>query len=93
MTGFSRKILACLFFVAPAAPTGSALAQGDSRAATFDTFYSFPDTKSVNPGGGLYRDSKGALFGTTLAGGPTSEDCPSGCGTIFKLTPPSPGNP
>ena len=38
------------------------------------------------PFGGLVRDSKGNLYGTTSQGG--SAGCfGSGCGTVFKLTP------
>lgn len=42
-----------------------------------------------NPMAGLILDNKGALFGTTEAGGPNN-DCLTaviGCGTVFKLTP------
>jgi uncharacterized repeat protein (TIGR03803 family) len=41
------------------------------------------------PKGGLYRDSSGALYGTTEGGGgtPCTNDATlNGCGTIFKLT-------
>jgi uncharacterized repeat protein (TIGR03803 family) len=38
------------------------------------------------PVAGLITDSTGALYGTTLTGGGSSL-CPSGCGTVFKLTP------
>jgi len=44
----------------------------------------------ANPNGGLVLDSKGAIYGTTYGGG---IDCPynsgMGCGTVFKLTPPT----
>jgi len=43
------------------------------------------------PIGGLVIDSSGALYGTTSAGGPANPNCPNGCGVIFKLTPPAPG--
>ena len=47
----------------------------------------------ANPNGGLLFDSKGAIYGTTWAGGSSSNpDCKTnidvGCGTIFKLSPP-----
>jgi uncharacterized protein YceK len=46
------------------------------------------------PGGALAEDDQGNLYGGTFWGG-TGVDCPSGittgCGTIFKLSPPSPG--
>jgi len=31
----------------------------------------------------------GAIYGATFSGGPVSEFCPVGCGTVFKLTPPA----
>ena len=44
----------------------------------------------ANPNGGLILDSKGAIYGTTYTGG---YRCPNdggqGCGTVFKLTPPT----
>lgn len=39
------------------------------------------------PATGLVIDKNGALYGTTRGGG--SGACPSGCGTIFELTPPA----
>ena len=48
-----------------------------------------------SPFAGLTRDATGALYGTTHGGGIAS--CPrfdgsfTGCGTVFKLTPPAPG--
>jgi uncharacterized repeat protein (TIGR03803 family) len=38
------------------------------------------------PGAGLLADASGALYGTTSAGGGSSS-CPTGCGTVFRLTP------
>ncbi len=43
----------------------------------------------ASPQAGLYVDASGALYGTTTAGG-NSACYGSGCGTIFKLTPPVP---
>jgi uncharacterized repeat protein (TIGR03803 family) len=47
-------------------------------------------TDGANPNGGLVLDSKGAIYGTTFIGG---YNCPhnsgKGCGTIFRLLPPS----
>jgi hypothetical protein len=44
----------------------------------------------ANPNGGLVLDRKGAVYGTTYTGG---YNCPhnsgQGCGTVFKLHPPS----
>jgi uncharacterized repeat protein (TIGR03803 family) len=83
---FSRLSLAALF--------GGALALGSLPAAqaasTEATLYGFngsilspPDGSS--PTGALIRDENGALYGTTLNGGT------NGSGTVFKLTPPAPG--
>jgi uncharacterized repeat protein (TIGR03803 family) len=48
--------------------------------------HSFDGNDGGNPSG-LIFDSKGALYGTTFAGGTL------GYGTVFKLTPPTPGHP
>jgi uncharacterized repeat protein (TIGR03803 family) len=40
---------------------------------------------------GLYRDSGGALYGTTWTGGEPKCNYGAGCGTVFKLTPTSSG--
>jgi hypothetical protein len=39
----------------------------------------------------LIADASGALYGTTMWGGGGGGCPPRGCGTVFKLTPPSPG--
>jgi uncharacterized repeat protein (TIGR03803 family) len=38
------------------------------------------------PQAGLVQGSDGNLYGTTFSGG-TSNNCPFGCGTVFKITP------
>ena len=53
--------------------------------------YSFKSgTDGANPNGGLVLDRKGAVYGTTYFGG---FNCPhnegDGCGTVFRLQPPS----
>lgn len=59
--------------------------------------YSFKGVKAgeqfgdgANPNGGLGLDSKGAIYGSTYIGG---YNCPhnseQGCGTVFRLRPPS----
>jgi hypothetical protein len=42
-----------------------------------------------SPGGGLVQDASGALYGTTGGGGSSCGGLSSGCGTVFKLTPPT----
>lgn len=37
--------------------------------------------------GGLMLDESGNLYGGTHYGGRTSTNCPSGCGTVFRLAP------
>jgi uncharacterized repeat protein (TIGR03803 family) len=41
-------------------------------------------TDGILPLGGVVFDANGNLFGTTTLGG-ASSDCPSGCGTVFKI--------
>ena len=47
-------------------------------------------TDGANPNGGLVLDTRGAVYGTTFIGG---YNCPhnsgQGCGTVFRLTPPT----
>lgn len=44
-----------------------------------------------NPGAGLVMDRNGVLYGTTHLGGSTAGASSVGYGTVFKLTPPAPG--
>jgi hypothetical protein len=61
---------------------------------TEKVLHSFGSGKDgVNPNGGLIFDSKGAIYGSTSAGGGNpNPNCQSGtdvgCGTVFKLSPP-----
>lgn len=60
-------------------------------ASTETVLYSFPGgADGANSYGGLILDSAGNLYGTTAAGG-SSTQCTlgTGCGTVFKLTPTS----
>ena len=59
---------------------------------TFSVLYSFKGgTGGFSPRSSLVIDSAGRLYGTTYAGG-TSTNCFSGCGTVYQLTPPSTGS-
>lgn len=40
-----------------------------------------------NAPNGLVADKHGSLYGSTFEGGIYDEDCPYGCGVVFKLTP------
>jgi uncharacterized repeat protein (TIGR03803 family) len=59
------------------------LSQGSPWTET--VIYTFPGL--VAPNGGLIADAGGSLYGTTLDGG--SCDSYYGCGTVYKLTPPT----
>jgi uncharacterized repeat protein (TIGR03803 family) len=41
---------------------------------------------------GVTFDSAGSLYGTTALGGTGTNNCPTGCGTIFRLTPQADGS-
>ncbi len=48
------------------------------------TLYSFDTTDGELPYGGLLQATDGKLYGTTCVGG-TSNNCGSGCGTVFRM--------
>ena len=59
---------------------------------TESVLHSFRNTPDgAYPSAGLIFDQQGALYGTTYYGG--KPNCTSGCGTVFKLTPPAAGRP
>jgi uncharacterized repeat protein (TIGR03803 family) len=55
------------------------------------TLYSFCAqsncTDGSTPEAVLVQSTNGELYGTTAYGGANSNACPSGCGTVFKITP------
>ncbi|MGA2591496.1 MAG: choice-of-anchor tandem repeat GloVer-containing protein [Bryobacteraceae bacterium] len=78
----------------------AALAQPAAAQSKFSTVYAFNADPSAADGrlpialvaGGTAAHP--VLYGTTLQGGPLTQQCTSGCGTVFSLTPPSPaGDP
>jgi uncharacterized repeat protein (TIGR03803 family) len=44
-------------------------------------------TEGYSPYAGLVQATNGNFYGVNSNGGTTSTDCPSGCGTLFKVTP------
>ena len=60
------------------------LSPGSGGVWTESALYDFTDAPpSPN---GLTIDPQGNLYGTTEYGGPTSDDCPHGCGTVYELS-------
>jgi uncharacterized repeat protein (TIGR03803 family) len=57
-----------------------------AQSAEFHTLNSFANTNGAYPWAQLLLASDGNLYGTTQYGGNLTK-CPSGCGTIFKITP------
>jgi uncharacterized repeat protein (TIGR03803 family) len=58
-------------------------------AWTHSLLHKFRGPDGANPEAGLLFDRSRALYGTTANGGPTRPNCAGGCGTIFRLTPPT----
>lgn len=58
---------------------------------TESVLHSFAGQLDGSGPGGLTITEDGVLFGTTIFGGLTAGDCPSGCGTVFKIVPPASG--
>ncbi|HXI85161.1 MAG TPA: choice-of-anchor tandem repeat GloVer-containing protein [Verrucomicrobiae bacterium] len=59
-----------------------------SPSGTYTNLYSFggSPTDGSTPYAGLVQLGDGNLYGTTAYGG-TSTNCPTGCGTIFRISP------
>ena len=58
------------------------------QAQAFKVIYSFAGgSDGSTPLGWLIADAKGNLYGTTVSGGAGPLHCPSGCGTVFMITP------
>ena len=58
-----------------------------SAAGVETVLYSFTGTggDGAIPNGGLVFDAYGSLYGTTIGGGNSSCNPPTGCGTVFKI--------
>lgn len=60
---------------------------------TNSPIWTFSYSDGASPVGSLIADSSGALYGVTENGGcAASLSYPTGCGTVFKLTPPATGS-
>src|SRR5664279_1823165 len=70
---------ACALFLLWATTTVSLPAQ------TFKTVHSFASRDGAFPWASLVQATDGNFYGTTQIGGNAA--CPSGCGTVFKVTP------
>jgi uncharacterized repeat protein (TIGR03803 family) len=57
-----------------------------SPAQTFTTLFTFDGRNGLDPMAGLVQATNGDLYGTTLEGGSCPSN-PTGCGTVFKITP------
>ena len=57
-----------------------------TQAQTFTVLYTFTGgADGGSPYAGVVLDGAGNLYGTTTAGGSGVFDCPTGCGTVFKV--------
>lgn len=90
-TLFGGEACGCgvVFKLAPPAGAPS----GPGGAWTQSVLYSFKGVRAGDgdaPEGNLIFDKSGRLYGTTYAGGiACSDSAPTGCGTVFQLSPPA----
>jgi hypothetical protein len=64
----------------------TAVAPGQSRAVNLTTLVNFNGTDGASPTtAGLIADANGNLFGTTVAGGNSTNCGGPGCGTVFEV--------
>src|ERR1051326_4806108 len=57
----------------------------DPATGAFTTLHHFANNEGSDPYGQLLLASDGFLYGTTRYGG--DPNCPSGCGTIYRISP------
>ena len=63
-----------------------------SPTTGFHLIYAFSGPDGLQPQGNLAIDAAGNLYGTTIYGGSNTTGCNNqGCGTVFKLSPPTNG--
>src|ERR1700683_4072114 len=62
-----------------------------TAAGALTTLYNFCSLSGCGDGSGavsgVIQGKDGNLYGTAETGGTTNADCPSGCGTVFEMTP------
>jgi hypothetical protein len=90
-----RTSVAAGRLVSALAVLGTALAPVAADAASFTVLHTFSGPDGANPTS-LWVDNSGTVYGTTENGGAFAPACAAsnktpGCGTVFKLTPPAPG--
>jgi len=60
---------------------------GTWKETLIHTFANGHPEDGFDPNGGLVFDASANLYGTTKFGGGATANCPSGCGTLYELTP------
>ena len=75
--------------VAGGAGGGGTVFRLDPATGLLTTLYAFPifGPPGTTPAAGVAIDGKGLVYGTTEAGGNTSDCSGRGCGTVFRLDP------
>ena len=63
----------------------TAISLSAQTLTTLHAFAGYP-TDGASPYAGLVQATDGNFYGTTYAGG-TSSNCQGGCGTVFRITP------
>jgi uncharacterized repeat protein (TIGR03803 family) len=72
-----------VFALTPAASSG-----GPWTETVLHSFGGLP-SDGAEPNVGLIIGTGGVLYGTTALGGTVNDSCPSGCGTVFSMSPPT----